>query len=534
MATEEGNAPDKPFRTLVTYKNAKDLSFRIINITYEQDKKLIKKDYGEDLIKQYLKQPVLKEWAVSFPDDGDYQPHSAEMKMPGLPLGYYVVLASDSKDFSAKEQIVAYSHFWITNIGFIDRAKEKGSMDFYVTDRETGVPLNKVTAQAYTSKYNYFTRDYEPERWKTFTTDENGYFEVPAADDYHYFWLDFSYGNDRFVNDDNFYQYKNYDTDYSNTLKTFFFTDRAIYRPGQTIYFKGILLKIDKTGKKYDIAPHQKTTVTFYDVNYQKVSELELTSNDYGTFSGTFTAPASITGQVYITNGSGTQYFSVEEYKRPKFEVKIDTVKGTYKLNDIVTVKGLAKAYAGNVIDNADVKYRVVRTASFPYWLYWWWGYYPSSPEMEIINGTTTTDDKGEFSVNFKAIPDLSVSKKYTPTFNYTVYADITDINGETHSAQKYVEVGYKALNLSVNIPTQLDKEGKDYFYLYTTNLNGDKEPAVGTIKIYKLKQPDKVFRERQWGKPDKYIMSKEEYYAAFPNDLYDDENNMYQWDKGE
>ena len=64
--------------------------------------------------------------------------------------------------------------------------------------------LNKVTAQAYTSKYNYYTRDYEPERWKTFITDVNGYFEVPAADDYHYFWIDFSYGNDRFVNEQGF------------------------------------------------------------------------------------------------------------------------------------------------------------------------------------------------------------------------------------------------------------------------------------------------------------------------------------------
>jgi uncharacterized protein YfaS (alpha-2-macroglobulin family) len=534
MSIEEGNAPDKPFRSLVTYKNAKDIRFRIINITYDQDKKYISKYYGEDLIKQYLKHPVVKEWTASFPDDGDYQPHSAEIKMPELPLGYYVVLSTDGKDFSVKEEIVAYSHFWITNIGFIERAKDKGTMDFYVTDRETGAPLSNVTAIAYTSKYNYFTRDYEQERFKTLTSDANGYFEVPAADDYRYFWLDFNYGKDRFVNDGNFYQYKYYDNDYSNSLKTFFFTDRAIYRPGQTIYFKGILLKTDKTGKKFDIAPHLNTTVTFYDVNYQKVSELNLTSNDYGTFSGTFTAPASITGQVYITNGSGSQYFSIEEYKRPKFEVNIDTVKGTYKLNDMVTVKGLAKAYAGNVIDNADVKYRVVRTASFPYWFYWWWGYYPSSPEMEIINGTTTTDDKGEFSVNFRAIPDLGVSKKYTPTFNYTVYADVTDINGETHSAQKNVEVGYKALNLSVSIPAQLDKEGKDYFYLSTTNLNGDKEPAAGTVKIYKLKQPDKVFRDRQWTKPDKYVMSKEEYYAAFPNDLYDDENNMYKWEKGE
>ena len=150
-----------------------------------------------------------------------------------------------------------------------------------------------------------------------------------------YFLLNSLYGNDKFVTESTIYQYKYYDYDYSNNLKTYFFTDRAIYRPGQTIYFKGIMLRQDKTGKKFDYPHPTNYTVTFYDVNYQKVSDLELTSNDYGTFTGYFTAPAAITGQVYITNGSGNLYFSVEEYKRPKFEVEIDSVKGTYKLNEI-------------------------------------------------------------------------------------------------------------------------------------------------------------------------------------------------------
>jgi len=531
MTIEEGNAPDKPFRSLVTYKNVSDISFRIIKISYEENKKFTYKNGGEDLIKQYLKQAVLKEWSVTLPDDGDYQQHSAEIKIPELPLGFYVILASNTKDFSVKENIIAYSDFWITNIGFVNRSKTRGSMDFYMLNRETGEPLKNITAQSYTSKYDNSSREYLSVKWQKFTSDNNGYFEVSTTNNYEYFWMDFTNGNDRFVPKSSFYQY-NYSDNNSNNQKTFFFTDRAIYRPGQTIYFKGILLKKDRTGKFYEIIPNKKTTVIFYDVNYQKVSELELTSNDYGTFTGTFTAPASITGQVSLSNGSGTQYFSVEEYKRPKFEVKIEPIKGSYKLNESFTIKGNATAYAGNVIDNADVKYRVVRTATFPYWWYWWSGYYPSSPQMEITSGVTTTNDKGEFSVTFKALPDLSVSKKYTPTYNYTVYADVTDINGETHSTQKNVMVGYKSLNISVDIPAQLEKSGKPEFPLYTTNLNGEKDSAKGTIKIYKLKQPDKIFRERKWNKPDKYVMTKDEYYKAFPNDLYDDENNLYKWEK--
>ncbi len=532
MTFEEGNAPDKPFRSLIAYKNVSDISFRILKISYEENKKLTEKNYGEDWIKQYLKQPVLKEWSVTFPDDGDYQQHSAEIKIPELPFGFYVILASNTKDFSIKENFIAYSDFWITDISFMNRTKEKGGLDFYVLNRETGEPIKNVSAQSYTSKYNNSTRGYETVKWEKFTSDENGYFEVAEANDYQYFWIDFTNGNDRFVTKNSFYQYNYSNYDYSNSQKTFFFTDRAIYRPGQTIYFKGILLKTDKSGKKYEIIPNQKTTVTLYDVNYQKVSDIELTTNDYGTFTGTFIAPAEITGQVHISNGSGTQYFLVEEYKRPKFEVKINPIKGSYKLNETVTVKGNAVAYAGNVIDNADVKYRVVRTATFPYWWYYRRGYYPKSPQMEITNGVTTTDDKGEFNIIFKALPDLSVSKKYTPTFNYTVYADVTDINGETHSTQKNVSVGYKSLNISVDITSQLEKSNKGEFNLYTTNLNGEKDSSKGTIKIYKLKQPDKIFRERKWDKPDKYLMTKDEYYKNFPYDLYDDENNMYKWEK--
>ena len=532
MTLEEGNAPDKPLKSLVKYKNVMDITFRIFKMSYYDDKKLTQKYYGEDLLKQYLKKPIVKEWTAKLPNDSDYQQHAAEIKIDALPLGYYVILASNSKDFSLKEDVISYSHFWITNISYTSREKARGALDFYVLNRETGVPLKYVSAQAYKSDYNYFTRVYEPTKWKKFMTNADGYFEVPEATDYNYFSVEFNYGNDQLITENDFYQYKPYDYDNYNNLKTFFFTDRAIYRPGQTIYFKGILLNTDKAGKKFTIAPHQYTTVSLYDVNYQKVSDLPLTSNDYGTFTGTFIAPAGITGQVYISNGSGTQYFSVEEYKRPKFEVKIDTVKGSYKLNDMVSVKGAATAYAGNVIDNANVKYRVVRTATFPYWWYWWRGYYPSSPQMEIAHGDTTTNEKGEFTIKFKALPDLSVSKLYTPTFTYTVYADVTDMNGETRSALKYVYVGYKSLNISINIPSEVEKTDKGEFELSTTNLNGDKQPATGTIKIYKLKQPDKVFRSRYWDKPDKYVMTKEEYYKWFPYDLYDDENNIYKWEK--
>src|SRR6185312_4742776 len=132
---------------------------------------------------------------------------------------------------------------------------------------------------------------------------------------------------------------------------------------------------------------------------------------------------------------------------------------GSYRLNDSVQVAGTAKAYSGANIDGAAVKYRVVRNASFPYWWYYWWGYYPSSPEMEITNGTVTSNDTGGYVINFKAIADLSIPKSSFPTYTYTIYADVTDINGETHSSQTYVLAAYTSLNLNVGIPDEVNKD---------------------------------------------------------------------------
>ncbi|MCR8526494.1 hypothetical protein WB334_26190, partial [Escherichia coli] len=137
---------------------------------------------------------------------------------------------------------------------------------------------------------------------------------------------------------------------------------------------------------------------------------------------------------------------SVEDYKRPKFETDFNPVKGSYKLNDEVTVTGIAKAYAGNVIDGAKVKYRVVRNVNYPYWYWWYRPYNNGAAETEITSGEITTNDTGTYIIKFKALPDESVSKTSYATYNYQVTADVTDINGETHSTQTNVTVGYQAL----------------------------------------------------------------------------------------
>ena len=151
---------------------------------------------------------------------------------------------------------------------------------------------------------------------------------------------------------------------------------------------------------------------------------------------------------------------------------------------------------------------------------------------MEITNGTTTTDDNGEFTIDFIAKADKSVNKKYSPTYSYTVYADVTDINGETHSSTTYVRVGYKALNINIGMNDKINKNDVDTISFTTTNLNGEFEAAAGNVKIWSLKMPTKIYKKRYWSKGDVHLMSKNEFEQHFPMDEFEEENNVYKWEK--
>ncbi len=532
FTSEEVNIPAKPSRGLITYTNLSKVYIRICKTTYEWYDKLENQYYNEEkFIKPLLKLAPLKKFSINLTNPDDYQNHSSEIKIPELEAGFYVILLGTDSSFSYNEQAISYATFWVSNLAYLKRTLQNGNIQFAVMNRESGQPLPGVSAQVYNQIYNYTTRKYEYHGGGNYITDNDGMFQItPSTNNYNNSFVEFKYQNDQ-LKSSGFYQYKPYESDHRKYNRTSFFTDRMIYRPGQTVYFKGIIIETD--GETSAIKPGVVTTVGLYDVNYQKVSDLTLTSNEYGTFSGSFVIPTGLlNGQMHLADSWGSIYFSVEEYKRPKFEVKFEPVKGTYKLGEKVTAKGTAVSYSGANVDKAQVKYRVVRTARFPYWWYYWYRCYPASPQMEITNGTTTTNENGEFMIDFNAVPDYKVSKKSDPTFNYEITADVTDINGETRSSRTSVNAGYKALLVGVDLPDEIEKNSKDPYVISTTNLSGTYEYARGNISVYKLKQPEKLFRSRLWKEPDQKLISKKDYYQWFPCDLYEDENNSSKWAK--
>lgn len=533
LTTDYASPAEGPFLGLLRYKNVKTVYLRILRMDPEKDKELREFNRDESLLIQYIQQPVFREWNLTLPDDGDFQPHSVEISLPELPLGYYVILLCSNEQFSFTSDPVSHAALWISNISYISRESGNGGHDVYVLHRDKGSPMPGVKVTAFSRDYDYQHRKYRLIKYKDFVTDEKGFIQIPAlvkGEKSQSLILDFRTGNDRLITDSYFYQYFRSSKEKVKRPRTYFFTDRSIYRPGQVVFFKGIVIETD--GKENNILREHPAQVVFYDVNRQKIASLDLITNEYGSFHGSFIAPVGVlTGRMTISNESGSVSIQVEEYKRPKFEVVFQPVQGVYKLNEKLTVNGVAKTYAGSGVDQAQVKYRVVRTATFPYPI-WWRGWYPSSPEMEIANGVITTGDTGQFAITFQAIPDLSLDKTYKPVFHYRIFADVTDINGETQSSSTVVSVGYTAMLADAAIPPQVDKTGKTSFRLSTTNLNDQPEPAKVRVGVYRLKEPGRILRERKWERPDKFIMTEKEFIEKFPFDIYKDEDRIDTWEK--
>ena len=531
--TEKVNVPGQPFRSLVQYRNTGNVYFRIVKTSRDEIKRIELMDDDEKQWSAILKLNPTKAWKLDLPDGKDYQPHSTEIKIDALPAGTYYLLVSRNEDFSRKNNIIGRAVTFVSNISYIFNNRN----EFYALNRENGEPLQGASVQLWSNSYNYTSRKYEETKAGHYLTDKNGYAKIAVTRNYENKIIQVKYSGDELFTDDSYnnYYYNSYERR-DVVKRAFLFTDRSIYRPGQTIFFKGILTQTDSTGRKSEILPGRKTRIQLFDQNNQKQAEMDLVTNSYGSYNGSFKLPEGLlNGNFYIkdTLTGSVQSFSVEEYKRPTFSAEIKKPEGSYRVNDLIKVTGSAKAYAGNNIDGAKVSYRVVRIVRYPIWYGWY--RYPSrdTREQEIINGTTVTDAKGEFTINFKAIPDETVDKKDQPFFDYRVSADITDLSGETRSSSEIISVSYQALQLNITGEDKMPVDSIKHIGVSSTNANGLFEKATVNLVMYQLQEPKKIFRERYWDMADTFVMSKNEYYQNFPYDIYADEDQMSQWPLG-
>lgn len=498
LSVEEAVSPDKPFRIALEYTNTKQVWLRVV-----EDKTMVEERFGQEREQTLLRSRPIIEWNVVVPDDGDLNTHLVELPVAGLPLGHYTVLVSSSADFAARKDVIVHASFWSTQLSISTRSNGP-EVELLVVDRITGAPVKDAIAK-------YWINNYQGggARFKTssefLSTDENGTVRAVIPGSGSQIKWSVTKGGDEYIGGEQWIGPGRIGPE-GPQFRTFLFTDRAIYRPGQPIEFKGIATV--RNGKNTEVVGKHRTVVKLFDANGELVDSVNVTTDNYGSFSGKFKAPAGLTGQVRIEEEHGSKYLQVEEYKRPTFEVVFDPVTTAPKLEQLAELTGVAKSYAGVPLDGAQVKWTVTRNARMPWWCGWGWRGFPGwGRSTEIASGTAETDATGKFTVKFLATADASLPRQADPTFSYTVEASITDINGETQSSNTSLSVGYRSIDIALNVGESIDRSAADSLDVRVQNLNGQDVDVPMTVRIHELILPDGMPEvQRLWQRPDRVL----------------------------
>lgn len=490
----------------VSYRNITKVHFRAIK--YEWASRLTRDRWRPEYLTQadhndlITRKPDL-EWSADLPETADYVERTEEVPAPkGLKPGFYFIVASPAPNFGDAGNSISTADIWVSNLAVVMRTEwGKGRVEGFVLNAKSGDPIAGATIKTWV-RQPMGGHAAGPET----KTDQNGLFEV-RGNQRGYFILASADGQELA----SFNEYSNYTypDQYRPRGQVVLFTDRALYRPGQTVHYKGICLFADQRADDYKVQPGRKVTVVFNDPNGKEVARRDVTANEFGSFSGSFTAPRDrLAGRMHIIvpgQDGGAVHFNVEEYKRPKFQVTVDAPKVAPKLDGEVVVPAKATAYTGAPIGGAKIRYRVTREVRWPIWFYdyYWWRIPPNrGAAQEIAHGTGITEADGTFTVKFIAKPDLSVPEKDEPTFHYTVHADVTDSTGETRSGSKSTVVGYTALQANMTADEWQTAGNAVKVNLKTTTLDGEGQAAKGVVKVYRLKSPQTVIRPDMLGRP--------------------------------
>lgn len=539
LTVEKVNLPDLPFRCLLKYSNLKKTYWSVYPLTTELRDKLRRgrNIFQEESWSELRKSKAIRNWEQELPVSTDYAKHSIELKVDALPAGEYVLLAAADPAADLNKTTMSAVILRNSNISFINNDD-----DYFILHRNTGLPLAKASIQLWQEKYDPATRKYIQTKAGRYLSNDQGYFNISQAGLKNWVTVDISYQNDRLFLDDQVYHYVNQpgttkDVSALRNARSWFFLDRAIYRPGQTMQFKAIAITRDPISGKSSVLVNQPVTVLLLNANGEKVDSAKLTTNEYGSYSGKFNLPAGgLTGgfQLQQTEWEGNAYFQVEEYKRPKFQVELLPVEGSYRVNDSITVKGMAKAYAGNAITDANITYRVTRKSRMLFPWRRFWPPIPDGGDVEIINGKATTGKDGSFAIRFAAIPDLSFDKSTDPVFDYELSVDVTDLNGETRSGKTFLSVSYKALTLEIaDLAETMAVDSLQLIKLFSKNTGGQFEAAKLNLSLVALQAPDRLIRARFWDMPDQFIYSEKEFLQYFPTDEYKKESDPNSWTTG-
>lgn len=468
-------------------------------------------------------QPVLTT-QFSISNNHHYFEDTSCFVMPELPVGDYIAFLNtqpfpEKTNFQSLRQNSQDHFYFSVNRMDVVTIRNDSTIHFFVFDFKTGeavanasVKTNRAASIAKTDANGEATL-----RWKEVSENNFRELKVTISKDGESYEQTF---------------YKPYDYSERDLKKGSIFTDREIYRPGQTVHYK--FVHYSEKGYATQALSSQEIAFTLMNNEYQTVATDTLTTNEFGSCASNFQIPTTgNTGNFTISatpvNNQRkhfcTKVIRVEEYKRPQFEVEIEQPETTFKLGGEVKVSGTAKAYAGFPIQDATVTYTVQRATSFPFRCWYWW-LNPYKPESTTItSGQCTTDAEGKFSINFIA-EGMAQKERFAPMYRFTVTATVSDINGETHEAQTVIPISSRSLQFSIGIPDIITEETENGYSLRVLNLSGKPQATTVNYKLLKLRMPDHF----QTAAPIKGEKAAQQFGKQFPQYAFNGEEDRHNW----
>lgn len=362
----------------------------------------------------------------------------------------------------------------VTALKTIYRPLPDGTLELVVVDAVSGHPVSEAEVTIYTEKGG----GYSPQQ--TYQADKQGTLKLDFLNSNKY-WYNAHTAADNAMPILNLWKNDYYYKESKRKEVLQLFTDRSIYRPGQTVYVSGLAYEMEKDSTR--VLADKKYTVSLYDANNNETGKVEVRTNGFGSFSGQFVLPSPcLTGYFSLRAADTSVSFKVEEYKRPTFDVTFEPVKVEYQVGDSIEVVGMAKTFAGAPVQNARVHYNISRSYA------WVWRFMGrGSARWE---GEAMTDADGKFSVpvHFEIDSDRRESPLWYYTYN--IQADVTDGAGETQQANLSLPLGSTSMVLNMdNLPDNLVKEKKLEIKLTAMNLSGEPVDTPVTYQVVEMEE---------------------------------------------
>lgn len=438
-------------------RNLQNLKISIsrLNITADNDYNAQDEATYKMLLKKTTKLHQ-KDFSRDYYGRPDYETVKDSIEIGGnLPLGAYLMeVTSDNTGIAPQREL-----FYVSNLAVMIQQLPDDKHRYVVVNATDGQPVPGAKIMLYDRDYDVKTGKWKRLVHARLTTDENGeaYFKNVDGN------VLISTSNDKFTPAKDIYLSRTrYYEQKDDKIKHQLFTDRSIYRPGQTVHASAISY-IVKKGLDASV-PGKSMELNFIlrDANGKQVAEQKATTDEYGTASVDFELPKEgQTGLYFISvNGTVTKYVRVEEYKRPTFEITFPKVNEKYNWGDTVVVKATAKTYSGVPVQGAKVEYQVTRRNQL-----WWWG--AGSAGQLVKTDSCVTREDGTFDVEIpleaslsgKDEADMSEFMRIARFFNFEVSAIVTDISGESHEGVMSLPLGTKPTILTVNLPERIETD---------------------------------------------------------------------------